>query len=91
MLGNELAHVHPAENSLHVWVSPPDAKEIVGKGWGERFPLSSLGMLHPSWVMVYAPRNMEEVDVIEEIIRAAIGFLTGEKVDGGSFVRLNEA
>ena len=80
MLGNELAHVHPADNSLHVWVSPADAKQIVEKGWGERFPLSSLGMLHPSWIMVYAPRSMEEVDTIEDIVKAAIGYLTGERL-----------
>lgn len=80
MLGNEVAHVHPAENSLHVWLSPSDAKQAVEKGWGERFPLSSLGMLHPSFIMIYAPRSMDEVDVIEEIVQAGIGYLTGEKV-----------
>lgn len=83
MLGDEIAHVHPADNSLHVWVSPPDAKEAVRKGWGERFPLSSMGLLHPSWIMLYAPRSMEEVDVIEEIVKAGIGFLTGENVVTG--------
>lgn len=80
ILGNEIAHVHPAENSLHVWLSGPDAKEVVEKGWGERFPLSAMGMCHPSWIMVYAPRTMAEVDVIEEIVTAGVQWLTGVKV-----------
>ena len=80
ILGNEFLHAHPAENSLHVWLSPPDAKAVVGKGWGERFPLSAMGLTHPSFIFVYAPRSMEEVDVVEDIVKAAIAYLTGKSV-----------
>jgi hypothetical protein len=72
--------VHPAENSLHVWLSGPDARLVVEKGWGERFPLSAMGMCHPSWVMVYAPRDAEEVKTVEEIVKAGVGYLTGVKI-----------
>ncbi|KAK3700779.1 hypothetical protein LTR37_015751 [Vermiconidia calcicola] len=80
ILGDEIAHVHPAENSLHVWLSGPDAKMVVEKGWGERFPLSAMGMCHPSLVMVYAPKSTEDVDVIEEIVKAGVGYLTGVQI-----------
>ncbi|KAL9088308.1 MAG: hypothetical protein Q9165_006233 [Trypethelium subeluteriae] len=80
VLGDEIAHVHPAENSLHVWLTVPDTKKVVDAGWGERFPLSSLGMVDHGWTFVYAPRTMEEVDVVERIIKAGIGNLTGEKL-----------
>lgn len=80
ILGDEIAHVHPAENSLHVWLSGPDARLVVEKGWGERFPLSAMGMCHPSWVMVYAPRDAEEVKTVEEIVKAGVGYLTGVKI-----------
>lgn len=80
ILGDEIAHVHPAENSLHVWLSPPDAKEVIENGWGERFPLSAMGMCHRSWIMVYAPRSAEEVDVVEEVVKAGVGFLTGKSI-----------
>ena len=30
----EVAHVHPAENSLHVYASPQDAKLVMKRGWG---------------------------------------------------------
>lgn len=80
ILGNELAHVHPAENSLHVWLSGPDAKEVVEKGWGERFPLSAMGMCHPSFVMLYAPRSMGDVEVIEGIVKAGVEYVAGAKI-----------
>ena len=79
VLGHEIAHVHPAENSLHVWLLEADAKKVVEAGWGERFPLSSLGMVHNGWTFLYAPRSMDEVDVIEQIIKAAIAHLTGHR------------
>ena len=80
ILGNEIAHVHPADNSLHLWLSGPDAKQVIEKGWGERFPLSAMGICHRSWIMVYAPRDEREMEVVEEIVRAAIGWLTGVRV-----------
>ena len=79
ILGDEIAHVHPAENSLHVWLTESDTKKVVLAGWGERFPLASLGMVDNGWTFVYAPRNMDEVAVVEEIVKAGIGHLTGKR------------
>ncbi|KAH7093312.1 hypothetical protein FB567DRAFT_172127 [Paraphoma chrysanthemicola] len=75
----EVAHVHPAENSLHVYVSPKDAKLVMKRGWGQRFPVTWLAP--PSWIMVYAPRNEEEVEIVREIVRAAICFAVGKMVE----------
>lgn len=80
ILGHEIAHVHPAENSLHVWLTEADAKKVVATGWAERFPLSSLGMVHKGWTFLYAPRSMDDVDVIEGIFKAGIAHVTGEEV-----------
>lgn len=80
ILGDEIAHVHPAENSLHVWLTKVDTRKVVEAGWGQRFPLASLGMVDEGWTFVYAPRSMEEVDVVEQIVRAGIGHLTGQEV-----------
>ncbi|KAH5145869.1 hypothetical protein HBH70_045730 [Parastagonospora nodorum] len=75
----EVAHVHPSENSLHVYVSPQDAKLVMNRGWGERFPVTWLAP--PSWIMVYAPRTEEEVEVVREIVRAAVCFAVGKNVE----------
>lgn len=74
-IDHEIAHVHPADNSLHVWLSGPDAKEVIEKGWGQRFVLD---YVPEGWTMVYAPRTYNEVDVIEEIVNAGVGWLTRE-------------
>lgn len=77
ILGDEIAHVHPSENSLHVWLTEADCKTVVAAGWGERFPLASLGMVDQGWTFIYAPRTMQHVDVIEDIVKAGIQNVTG--------------
>ncbi|KAK4939726.1 hypothetical protein LTR10_020010 [Elasticomyces elasticus] len=77
MLTTEIAHAHPSEGSLHVWLSEADAKTVVEKGWGMRFPLY---FVPKGWAMVYAPRTMEEVDVVETIVKAGIAFIAGVEV-----------
>lgn len=74
LLDKEIAHAHPADCSLHVWMSQADAKTVVEAGWGERFPLV---FVDKGWIMVYAPRTMEEVKVVEEIVKAAVGWICG--------------
>lgn len=74
----EVAHVHPKDNSLHVYVSPKDAKTVVSRGWGQRFPVTWLAP--PSWIMVYAPRDERELEVVKEIVRVAICHAIGEEV-----------
>ncbi|KAI8935517.1 hypothetical protein NX059_008088 [Plenodomus lindquistii] len=76
----ELGHVHPADHSLHVYVSPLDAKLVIKRGWGLRFPVDWL--VPSSWIMVYAPRNEEEVEIVREIVRAAVCFAVGRDVEG---------
>jgi hypothetical protein len=76
ILDGEVGHAHPADSSLHVWLSEGDARRVVEGGWGERFPLS---FVDKGWVMVYAPTTMLHVDVIEEIIKAGIGWVCGQK------------
>jgi hypothetical protein len=77
MLGTEIAHAHPSDGSLHVWLSEADAKTVVEKGWGMRFPLK---FIDKGWAMVYAPRTMAEVDVIEKIVKAGIAWIAGVEV-----------
>ncbi|KAF2260580.1 hypothetical protein CC78DRAFT_536334 [Lojkania enalia] len=75
----EVAHVHPTENSLHVYCSPRDARKVLEFGWGMRFPASWLAP--PSWIMVFAPRDEGEVEVVRGIVRAAVCFAVGRDVE----------
>lgn len=77
LLNHEIAHAHPPDNSLHVWVSDPDARKIVESGWGCRF---CLPFVKSGWTMVYAPRNEEEYQVVEKIVKAACAWITGVEI-----------
>ena len=54
---------------------PDDAKVVLEKGWGQRHPLARggwLGRYVPrEFIMVYAPRDSTELDVVCRIIEAA--------------------
>lgn len=63
---------------MHVSISPKDAKLVIEKGWGERFGLSGT-ILPVTYTMVYAPRDEEEIKVVERIVRAGVKFMLGEE------------
>jgi hypothetical protein len=73
----EIAHAHPADNSLHVWISDTDARKVIESGWGQRFPLK---FVSSGWIMVYAPRNEKELEVVESIVKAAAAWITGVEI-----------
>jgi hypothetical protein len=77
LLNHEIAHAHPQDNSLHVWVSDVDECKIIEAGWGCRF---CLPWVRSGWTMVYAPRNEEEYQVVEQIVKAACAFITGVEI-----------
>lgn len=55
--------------------------EVVEKGWGQRHRLSH--WIHIGFVMIYAPRNEHEVEVMKRIFGAAIdAFVDGAKEKG---------
>ena len=78
MRGNEFAHVHPPEDgSLHLMLPESDVPEFLERGWGEHHPLVPKGRMPPTTVMVFGPRNQEELDVILEIIQTSYKFARG--------------
>lgn len=79
MVGAEFAHLHPGrDQSLHVMLPPDLATEAVEKGWGEVHPVAVLGLIPANAVMVYAPRDDAERDVVEGLVRAAHAFARGD-------------
>lgn len=73
----EIAHIHiEAEGSSHVTLSLADAKEVMEKGWGVRHRLSG-PFIPVGYLLLYAPRDEEEVEVLGRILRAGVGFMSG--------------
>jgi hypothetical protein len=64
---------------------PDDAKIVLEKGWGERHPLARGGWMKAyvprEFIMIYAPRDRMELDVVCRIIEAAGFWVSGEKVE----------
>ncbi|KAM0487693.1 hypothetical protein ACHAP7_001499 [Fusarium lateritium] len=74
----EIGHMHASDGSMHVNLAPKDAKLVLERGWGQRHPLAG-GILYLGNVMVYAPRNEEELEIVERITRAGVRFMLGEE------------
>lgn len=78
MAGREFAHIHPLpDGSLHLSLTPDDAREVLARGWGEEHPMVRAGVLPPGIVMIYAPRTEPELDVVMRIVQASLRFAAG--------------
>jgi hypothetical protein len=79
MVEHEFAHLHPGpDQSLHAMLPPALAVEAVEAGWAEQHPVARRGLIAANAVMLYAPRDDAEREVVEELVRAAHAFARGE-------------
>jgi len=65
--GREFAHLHD-DGSLHVVLDPRDQLEVIRKGWGLEHPWKRRGV---NEILVYAPRTVEEIEIIKPIVLAS--------------------
>ncbi len=78
----EFAHLHPpCDGSLHLVLPPALAERVVERGWGEFHPLVAEGVLPPTVVMIYGPRDEAELEVVWRIFLASYAFACGELKD----------
>jgi hypothetical protein len=81
MVGREFAHLHPAgDGSLHMVLPPEVVDQVIENGWAERHPLAGQHGLPANIVMVYGPRDADELAVVEELLRASHALATGAVV-----------
>ena len=69
----EFFHFHKtAEGSCHAILSPMDATLVIERGWSERHGLSGRALGFPlTYVMIFAPRDENEVEIVTMIAKAA--------------------
>jgi phospholipase/carboxylesterase len=78
MVGREFAHLHPpSDGSLHMVLAPEVVDGVIESGWAERHPLAGRHGLPANIVMVYGPRDDDELAVVEDLVRASHTFATG--------------
>lgn len=78
MIGREFAHIHPgSDGSLHAALPPELAQEAVSKGWAEQHPVARMGYIPENVVMIYAPRDEQEIEVIAGLVVEAYRYAGG--------------
>lgn len=87
----EVGHVHP-DLSVHLYLSPADARVLIEKRWAERHRLAvpedgwlnlrKVSAIGSTYLMVYGPRDEEEMETLRVILEHSIRYMTGQdKVD----------
>ncbi len=75
LAGNEFAHVHPPhDGSMHMRLPEDQVRELLERGWGEHHPLVPAGKMAPTSVMVYGPRDPDELGVVMSLIGESYDF-----------------
>jgi luciferase-like monooxygenase len=75
LIEREFAHLHPdPDHSLHAMLPTETVTEAVAAGWAEPHPVALRGLIPPTAVMIYAPRDEMELEVVESLVRASHAF-----------------
>ena len=75
MVGREFCHMHAqGDFSLHATLPIPLAEAAEGAGWAESHFLVHTGQAPATVVMLYAPRDKSEREVVLRLIRASYEF-----------------
>jgi hypothetical protein len=78
MGGREFAHLHPDDDqSLHAMLPGDLADAAITAGWAEPHPVARLGGLPDTAVMLYAPRDRAELEVVYSLLLASYRFAGG--------------
>lgn len=84
MIEREFAHLHPGrDHSLHAVLPVELAQAAIDTGWAELHPVARRGLIPPTTVMLYAPRDQEELDVIYGLLLASYQNAGGQLRDAG--------
>jgi len=84
MIGREFAHIHPMpDGSLHAALPPEVAQEAIVKGWAEQHPMARMGYIPQNVVMIYAPRDAQEIEVVAGLVVEAYRYASGVVSDVG--------
>lgn len=68
LIDQEFAHVHPEEDSsMHMILPEPIRTQAIAAGWALAHPLAGVPTVSPDTVLIYAPRNQEELDTVARL------------------------
>lgn len=77
----EFAHLHPwYDGSLHVALPPDLAGDAIAKGWAQPHMWAGTRFAD-GFVLIYGPRNRDEVALVAAIVEASYAYATGAETD----------
>ncbi|MGZ4432005.1 MAG: luciferase domain-containing protein [Gaiellales bacterium] len=83
MVGVEFAHLHPSyDGSLHMTLPAALAAAVVERGWGEYHPLAGRFGLPGNIVMIYGPRDDDELDIVRELVETSYRYALAPQPSG---------
>ncbi len=75
----EFAHIHPRPNpSWHLQLPPELAILAISAGWGEIHPVTWYGVSPANSMMLYSPRNEQELEVVWSLVEESHRYATGQ-------------
>ncbi|WP_280497771.1 luciferase family protein [Nocardia asiatica] len=75
LVGSEFAHLHGhGDGSLHMCLPKEVVAQALRQGWAEQHPMARQGYLPGTLVMVYGPRDQEELEVVWQLVRISHRF-----------------
>jgi phospholipase/carboxylesterase len=78
LLGNEFAHHHPKEDGgLHLVLPPVWRAVAIKRGWAIPHTLAGQPTVSRLTLLVFAPRDAAERDVIRRLVEASESFARG--------------
>ena len=78
LVGTEFAHLHgDGSGSLHLTLPGERAAEAIEQGWAELHPAVRMGLMPPTLVMLYGPRDDEELATVWRLIQVSYTFARG--------------
>ena len=84
MIRREFAHIHPIlDGSLHAALSTEVAQEALSKAWAEQHPVARMGYTAQNVVMIYAPGDAQEIQVVARLVVEAYHYASGVVPDVG--------
>jgi len=87
----EILRADGLDGSIQCTLHPSDVKTVIEKGWGQRHPLSTrlaswlvrlcgrsqAAPTPSSQVLLYAPRDQAELDILAQVVNAAVWWVGG--------------
>lgn len=74
----EFCHLHsPEDGSLHMALPPAIVEEAKEQGWAETHPVAEMGLIPKTVVLVYGPRDEDELATVLKFVGESYTFARG--------------